>query len=265
MASRSFESIGLSFWKCVIGITIRERRRPNSAAALSVVPALLPDLAVAEDDELAAGQLLEAHRAAGVELLRGDPHLGAEAVLEAVGEARRGVDDDRRGVDLGDEAQRPRVVLRDDGVGVHRAVARDVLHRLVQRVDDLDGEDQLEELLAEVLGLRGLHPRRELLRPRAAADLDAGLAVRREHLLEERRGDLLVHQQRLHRVADARALHLGVEADLDRHRDVGRLVDVDVADPLVVEDHRDRRALDDGADQLLAAARDDEVDHACRA
>ena len=41
-----------------------------------------------------------------MELLGGDADLGPEAELTAVGEARRGVDQDRRRVDLGDEALR---------------------------------------------------------------------------------------------------------------------------------------------------------------
>ena len=50
------------------------------------------------DDVLIAAQLLQPHRAAGVELLGGDAHLTAQAELAAVGEAGGAVDIDRRTV-----------------------------------------------------------------------------------------------------------------------------------------------------------------------
>src|SRR5438105_4455219 len=46
------------------------------------------DLARPEHDPLAAGQALEAHRTAGMQLVGGDADLRAEAVFVAVGEAR---------------------------------------------------------------------------------------------------------------------------------------------------------------------------------
>ena len=62
-------------------------------------PRVLPavrrdDVAVAEEDVLVRDEALEADRAARVELARGDADLRAEAVPEAVGEARRGVVED---------------------------------------------------------------------------------------------------------------------------------------------------------------------------
>ncbi len=49
-------------------------------------------------------QFLQRHRAAGVELVRGDADLRAEAKFAAVGEARGGVPIDGRAIDLGEEA-----------------------------------------------------------------------------------------------------------------------------------------------------------------
>lgn len=63
------------------------RRVPATARGLG------PDLAVAPGDVLDAGQGFQAHGAAGVELLGGDPDLQAVAELPAVGEPRRGVDE----------------------------------------------------------------------------------------------------------------------------------------------------------------------------
>src|SRR3989475_8462583 len=64
---------------------------------------------------------------------------------------------------------------------------------------------------------------------------------------------------RSHRVAGPRPLHLRIEADGFRHREVGLVVHVGVAHALVVLDYRDRGLLDDELHEVLAAARDDEI------
>ena len=49
-----------------------------------------PHLPISMDDVLIAAQLLQPHRAAGMELLGGDAHLTAQTELAAVGEAGGG-------------------------------------------------------------------------------------------------------------------------------------------------------------------------------
>ena len=68
-----------------------------------------------------------------------------------------------------------------------------------------------------------------------------------------------VDEQRLGRVADAGALHLGVDRDRDRPGRVGGRVDVDVAVAAGGRQHRDPRALEQQLLQRLAAAGDDDV------
>ncbi len=80
--------------------------------------------------------------------------------------------------------------------------------------------------------------------------------MRRQHLRRDRFGD----QQRLHGVAGAVALGLGVVGDAHRHLGVGAVVDVHVAHAVEVLDHRDARLARQALDQLLAAARHDDVD-----
>src|SRR5207253_1920909 len=82
-----------------------------------------PDLALAQHDPLLGRETLQPHRPARMELVGGDADLRAEAVLEAVGEARAGVDHHARGIDLAQEAHRTRVMRGEDGVRVVRAVA----------------------------------------------------------------------------------------------------------------------------------------------
>ena len=69
-----------------------------------------------------------------------------------------------------------------------------------------------------------------------------------------------MHQQRLGGVADAGALHLGVDHDLDRLLEVGARIDEDVAVAAGGIDHRDLRVLDQVFLERLAAAGDDQVD-----
>jgi hypothetical protein len=68
-----------------------------------------------------------------------------------------------------------------------------------------------------------------------------------------------VHEQALQGVANAGALHLGVLDDGQGLLLIGVLVDIDVADALVVLEDRHGRILDHGPDEPLAAARDDHV------
>ena len=62
-----------------------------------------PDLPRAADAIFEAGELLDADRAAGVQLAGGDADLGAEAEFAAVGELGRGVVQHDRGIDLVEE------------------------------------------------------------------------------------------------------------------------------------------------------------------
>src|SRR4051794_4137363 len=80
---------------------------------------------------LEAGELLDADRAAGVQLAGGDADLGAEAELAPIGELRRGVVQHDRRIDFVEEFLRRRLVGGNDRVGVMGAVALDVPDRRV--------------------------------------------------------------------------------------------------------------------------------------
>src|SRR6476620_11832149 len=84
-------------------------------------------MTVSPDSPLGRGELAQAHAAAGVELLRGDPDLCAEPELFAVGECGRGVDHNRGGVAAGGELARGGQIRRNDGLGVAGAGRVDVL------------------------------------------------------------------------------------------------------------------------------------------
>ena len=97
------------------------------------------ELAITFEIPLVGRQALQAHGTAGVCLSRRDADFGTEAVPVAVGEARRGVVEDARGVDAGHEHLGVVGVLRDDRLGVFRPVGVDVVDGRVDVLDDPNG------------------------------------------------------------------------------------------------------------------------------
>jgi hypothetical protein len=83
-----------------------------------------------------------------VKLAGRDADLAAEAELAAVGELGRGVPEHDGAVDAAEKALGSALIGGDDGIGVLRAEAGDVLDRLVDAGDGLDGNDSVEELAA---------------------------------------------------------------------------------------------------------------------
>ncbi len=86
--------------------------------------------------------------------------------------------------------------------------------------------------------------------------------MERADLGEDRLRDVAVDEHALERVADAGSRQLAVFDERERHLEVGVLVDIKVADALVVLDDGDLRVLGDEANQALPAARDHEIDEA---
>src|SRR6185312_2550568 len=90
----------------VTDVDISRRAAPNQPSAA--------DLSAAEHDPFLAGQSFEAHRPPRMQLAGRNADLGAEAVLEAVGEPGRGVDHHRARIDFAQEAHRVAVMRGND-------------------------------------------------------------------------------------------------------------------------------------------------------
>src|SRR6188472_1640820 len=108
--------------------------------------ALLTYLAVAVDDVLVGRQLAQTDRSTRVQLLGRVADLGPHAELEAIGEAGRGVGVDDGGVNSSGETLRSLGRRADDRLRVSGAVSVDMVDRLVERVDDGNGQLQVEVL-----------------------------------------------------------------------------------------------------------------------
>ncbi len=79
-----------------------------------------------------------------------------------------------------------------------------------------------------------------------------------------RRSRGAIHQQRFRSPANAGAPHLGVERNPARHVEIGRLVDIKMADAFQMREDRHPRFRLDARDKTFAAARHDHVNRAAK-
>ena len=194
------------------------------------------------DDVLDTGQLAKAHRAPGVQLLGRDADLGPEAELTAIDEAGRRVDQHGGGIDLADKASRCLEVAGDDRLGVSRAEPGDVAiapsRSSTTPTAIFNARNSVAKSSRSPSAIPGRAPG-TLVTQRARHPRAPGSSGK------ELVGDVCVHEQRLHRVAHARPLHLGIDDDPLGHVKIRGGVDIDVAVPVAVEHVGNRRVLED--------------------
>ena len=151
-----------------------------------------------------------------------------------------------------------------------RGVLLDVRDGGVEIVHDRHGENVVEKFGVEVVLRRhraGDDLQRRFIEPQLHGDEPRGLAFIDECRFEARQKvlcDRAVDKADLLGVADRRAARLGVDDDLDRHVKVCVSVDVHMADAGAGLDAGNGRIFHAGADEALAAARDEQVDEAVR-
>lgn len=92
----------------------------------------MTDLTVTGDLVLNCCQLIEPHRSAGVQLLRADADLGAEAEDPAIGKPGGGVDVDAGGIDPLLEGPAALNVIGDDDLRVVSTVVVDVVDGIIE-------------------------------------------------------------------------------------------------------------------------------------
>ncbi|MNZ18866.1 hypothetical protein D3C78_358860 [compost metagenome] len=194
-----------------------------------------------------------------MQLVGGNTDFRAQAVLEAVGEAGRGVEHDRRRIDLGHELAGFTLVFADDRVGVVRAIVVDVLDGLVQAIDHTNRQDGVEVLGEPIVfaGRLGLDQRTGTLAP---AQFDALFLETAGHFRQETFSHTLVDQQGFHRTANTVTVSLGVESNAQGLVQVRVLGNIDVTDAVQVLDDRHTGIAADAFDQATAAPRDDDID-----
>ena len=96
---------------------------------------------------------IQTYRSSWVEIARGDADFGTETIAKAVGKPGRGVPVTACRVDGFEEPLECRPLFRHYAVGVSGAVSVDVVNRLLQGVDCLDGEHQVAVFFAPVGGI----------------------------------------------------------------------------------------------------------------
>ena len=207
---------------------------------MTAVP-LRPQMPVAADDVLVGGQVGGAHGAAGVELVGADADLGAQAVLAAVGEAGRGVDHHAGGIDGGDEA------VGRGHAGVRMASVWCEPYSLMWSMASSSESTTFTATIrsrysvyqsSSVAGLAAANSCRVRSQPRISTPCRQQLG---RPSAAGSPATSLWNRKRLDRVAHARPLALGVDADVaDLLGQLGGAgVDVDVAVAGVVLDDRD--------------------------
>src|SRR5215831_6633877 len=143
-----------------------------------------------------------------------------------------------------------------------RSIAEDVLHRLIDVLHNLDGQRQVEKLLAEILFARRLRSRGQLAGLLAPTHFD----FRRHKLFYERPkpgpSNPLMNQERFHGVTRRGTLDFGVETDPFGYDRIGITIHIGVAYTGLVLDDGDRRMLHDKAHQGFAASRNNQIDMA---
>ena len=217
------------------------------------------------DDVLIAAQLLQPHRAAGVELLGGDAHLTAQAELAAVGEAGGAVDIHRRTVHGCCKEGGMGLVPGQDGLAVAGGVLGNVADGFFHAVHDLDGQNVVEKFGIEILRPGGGAVNdscRPLVQPqfdRVQAPRHAGRAKTPGQLGQKLRRNGGMHKADFLGVADTGAAGLGVFDDVQRLGLVGGVIDEDVADAGAGLDAGNFGILHTGPDEPGPAARNEQV------
>jgi len=97
------------------------------------------------------GQFPERHRAAGMQTLGRNGHLGAQAQLAAIRKAGAGVYIHHRRVNLAGEAPRVFFIFGQNSIGMASGMGGNMLNGFVQRADRLDTQHQREPFGVEIL------------------------------------------------------------------------------------------------------------------
>ena len=172
----------------------------------------------------------------------------------------RGIMQHDRRIDLAQEFRRCGLVLGDDRVGVTRTVTLDMRDRRIDAVDHPGGDDGVKIFGVPIGFARRLHAAVDRLHRGVAADFAAGVEQHEDQRLEQFRRSGPIDEQRLGRSAHAGAAHLGVEHDRLGHRELRLGVDIDMADAFKMREDRHARLRLHAGDQILAAARHDDIE-----
>ena len=194
-----------------------------------------------------------------MQFVGGNADFGTETEFKTVGEARRCVHHDRSGIHFAKKSAGARQVLGDDGIGMLRAIHRNVVNSLIEVGDNANRQYGRQVFGVPVFFTRRLHLRDDFPCGLVASQFNTFVLIDFSQRRQHARGNVLVHQQGLHGVAGAVALGLGVVGNANRLVQVRPVVDVDMANAIEVLEHRDARFGGDAFDESLATARHDDI------
>ena len=189
-----------------------------------------------------------------MKFVSGNPDLSTQAKYAAIVETCAGVDHHGGTIDPRGESVSRTQVTGHDRIGMVGPVLVDMISRLVQGIDYLDTNDR-----AQVLGRPVLLVRRDSAVDQVDGDF---IGPNFDTIFNQTfgnhgygfAGDVSMNQQRLAGVANSHPLAFGVFDDPSRHLDRGRLIDIDVAIPIKVLDHRHGCLVGNAPNQSLPTA-----------
>ena len=202
-----------------------------------------------------------------MQLLSRNANLGSQTKHATVSEARADIYIDRSGINARKESLRRINVTSHDALRVLSTKSIDVLDCRINAGNDMNGKIKRIVLTRPII-LCGRNVLRALIEAILGAcgqgglvtmNQDAPSATSTHEARQEFARNVLVNKHRLDRIADARPLGLCVFDNRNGHVKIGGRVNVDMAIALARLDHRDGRLLDAGANERVAAARNEDV------
>ena len=194
-----------------------------------------------------------------MKLLRRNANLCAKAEFTAVRKARGRIDINRRCVHFPLKAMRIFYIARDNAFGMSRSISVNVLHRSIEIRYDTNGENHIAVFRAPVFLLCFFHGRNNRTGLFAAAQLDPCRRHRFCHLRQKGFSDIFMDEQRLHRIANAAPIRLGVYCNILRHIKICTRIDKGMANACPRLNHRNAAVLNHMLNQPCAAAWNDDI------
>ena len=104
----------------------------------------------------------------------------------------------------------------------------------IQIIDDLNCQNQVQIFRRPIGFLRFFGVRKYAAGEVASSDFYSSSGKLAAHPRQKIIGDRFMHQQRFHGIAHTRTLDLGIEANFLCHFRISLIIDINMADPLIV-------------------------------
>src|SRR5262245_29419609 len=230
--------------------------------ARAIIPSR-PDLPVASKLILKSRELFQANWPSRMQAASGNANLGPEAEFASIGELSGGIVNDERAIEFPQKSLGSFPILRNDGIGMLRAEAANMLDRLGNPFNRPYRHNSIEIFRAPIGRVRRKDARIKASDFRTATNLATGFKQTLDDGLTTRHSGA-VDEDGFGGSANARAAHLAVHANRRGLGHVGVLMDINMANSFKVTQDRDARLALHAGDERFAAARYKNVNRAIK-